>query len=243
MTAPPPTDPDPWLSRVESLLAKAESSEFPAEAEAFFAKAQALMARHTIDDAMLAARGRRATDPVEREVVVVPAPYAGAKAALLSNVAAANGCRVVVADGSKGGQRCVVIGHASDLAKVRTLHAALSVHAVRSMVAADVPPFDTPRRFRHAFLIAFAFRIGERLEEAAAAARADAEASTGPGVALVLADRSAAVDAALTEAFPNLRTKTVSTSSAAGAQHGRAAADRAGLGQPGVRSGTRRQLR
>lgn len=242
MTAPTP-ETETWLSRVEALLAKAESSEFEAEAEAFFAKAQALMARHAIDDVMLAARGRQASDAVAQEVVLVPAPYAGAKAALLSNVARANGCKAVVAGAPRGGQRCIVVGHASDLANVRTLYAALSVHALRSMLAAEVPAYDTPRRFRHAFLISFAFRIGERLEEAAAAARAEATATSGPGVALVLADRSAAVDAALAEAFPDLRTRAVSSSSAAGAQHGRRAADRAGLGQPGVRSGTRRELR
>ena len=102
MTTPTP-ETDTWLSRVEALLAKAESSEFEAEAEAFFAKAQALMARHAIDDVMLAARGRRTGDAVEQEVVLVPAPYAGAKAALLSNVAQANGCQAVLTGAPKGG--------------------------------------------------------------------------------------------------------------------------------------------
>src|SRR5664280_2980372 len=43
------------LSRIRALLAKAESSTFPAEAETFTAGAQALMARHSIDHALLAA--------------------------------------------------------------------------------------------------------------------------------------------------------------------------------------------
>jgi Protein of unknown function (DUF2786) len=44
------------LERVRALLAKAESTEFAAEAEALTARAQELMARHSIDYALLAAR-------------------------------------------------------------------------------------------------------------------------------------------------------------------------------------------
>ena len=43
------------LSRVRMLLAKAESTTFEAEAETFTAGAQSLMARHSIDAALLAA--------------------------------------------------------------------------------------------------------------------------------------------------------------------------------------------
>ncbi|WP_017570470.1 DUF2786 domain-containing protein, partial [Nocardiopsis halotolerans] len=42
------------LARVRALLAKAESTEFPSEAEALSARAQELMARHSIDRALLA---------------------------------------------------------------------------------------------------------------------------------------------------------------------------------------------
>ena len=37
-SAQPPSD--PWLRRVQALLAKAESTEFPAEAETLLAKAR-----------------------------------------------------------------------------------------------------------------------------------------------------------------------------------------------------------
>ena len=43
------------LDRVRALLAKAESTTFPAEAEALTGKAQELIARHSIDEALLAA--------------------------------------------------------------------------------------------------------------------------------------------------------------------------------------------
>ena len=237
----PPTSPtEAWMTRVLGLLAKADSTEFPEEAEALVAKAQELMARHSIDDAMLAAAGRAPDSvPVTTEIVVV-APYATAKAALLSTVARANHCRSVTTGGGNGDQRCMVVGHPADLASVRTLFGALSVHAARTMVAETVPPGDTPRRFRHAFLLAFTVRIGERLRAAAATAEAEATAAAGPsspGIGLVLADRREAVDRAFRAEFPNVRQTTTSSSSHAGAERGRVAADRAGLNQAAVPTG------
>ncbi|CAN5520195.1 hypothetical protein BH10ACT1_BH10ACT1_06750 [soil metagenome] len=236
-----PSTTETWLNRVEALLAKAASTEFPDEAEALVTKAQELMARHAIDDAMLAASGRQASGTVTSELVMVGAPYATAKAALLGAVARANQCQCVMSPAGGGSQRCVVLGFESDLASVRTLFASLSVHAVRAMLATEVPAHDTPRRFRRAFILAFSFRIGARLEEAAASARVAAEADGATGVGLVLADRSAAVADAMRAAYPRLRTTRFTTSSSAGIASGRAAADRAGLGQQGI-GGQRRQL-
>lgn len=224
----PPSD--PWRRRVHALLAKAESTEFPDEAEALLAKAQALMTRHAIDEAMLS-EGR--DSPIASEHLVVDAPYATAKSSLLSVVAHSNGCRVVISGGTSGsGQLCVVVGPASGRAATMTMFTALSMHAARQMLAAVVPPGDTPRRFRHAFVLAFASRIAERLAEANAVAEQAAEADAGRSVALVLADRSRAVDAAVASEFPNLRTVRRQASSGAGIRSGRAAADRAGLAAP-----------
>jgi len=236
-----PSTTETWLNRVDALLAKAGSTEFPEEAEALVAKAQELMARHAIDDAMLAAAGRQAGESVTSELIEIVAPYATAKAALLGAVARANHCQCVMAAAGEGNQRCVVLGFESDLASVRTLFASLSVHAVRAMLATPVPPRDTPRRFRRAFLLAFSYRIGARLEAAAASARTAAEADGATGVGLVLADRSAAVVDAVKAAYPRLRTARFTASSSAGLASGRAAADRAGLGQHGL-GGQARQL-
>jgi hypothetical protein len=218
------------------MLAKAQSTEFPAEAEALMAKAQELMARHAIDEAMLQASGSgRGSDAVGSQVIVVEPPYAGAKAALLGSVARANHCRLVIQGGGQGARTCVLVGHESDLAGVTTLFTALSLHATRTMLATPVPAHDGPRRFRHAFLHAFAARIGERLREATRQAEAEAgQGSPAQSVELVLRDRSDAVDRALAEQFPNLRTMRTQVSSVAGISSGRAAADTAALGQRGV---------
>lgn len=230
----PPGDQQKVLTRVRALLAKAESTQFPEEAEALTAKAQELMARHSIDEAMLAAAGDAETDPVVLEQVDVAAPYAGAKASLLANIAAANGCRCVTTGRLGGGAvRCVLVGVRRDIAATSMLFAALSLHAARTMLGVPIPPHDTPKRFRHSFLLAFAGRVGARLDAATEAARraAQSDASGGPSVALVLADREEEVARTFDAAFPFIRRVTKRASSFAGAAHGRAAADRAPLGE------------
>ncbi len=242
MTTDPRTHPtsaanppdDAWLTRVQGLIAKAESTEFPDEAEALLAKAQELMSRHAIDAAMLERAGRRQRDELTSVALVVEAPYATAKATLLGAVARANGCQTIRTSGGRGSQHCVLVGHASDLAGAQALYAALSVHAVRSMLAAPVPPHDTARRFRHAFLVAFAARIGVRLAAATRAATHEAEAATGGQAGLVLVQRERAVEQAVRQQFPRLRSSRISGSSGAGFAQGRRAADRAALGGPGL---------
>src|SRR5260370_6696469 len=56
------------LARIRALLAKAESTEFPDEAEALSARAQELMARHSIDRALVDARSARPGEPEGRRL-------------------------------------------------------------------------------------------------------------------------------------------------------------------------------
>lgn len=227
----PATNSDPWLRRVQALLAKAESTDYPSEAEALVAKAQQLMTRHAIDEAMLAATSGRA-DVIDAETVLVPVPYASAKASLLARVAVANGCRCVRTGGSRGPIRCVVVGFRGDLARTTTMFGALSTQAVRFMLQTAVPDREGARRFRHAFLLGFARRIGERLLEAQETAVAAAQAAaTGTGVAVVMADRQVQVDRAFEAQFPCTTTSYRRSSSDLGAREGSAAADRASLGR------------
>ena len=235
--------PDQMAERIAALIDKAESTSYPEEAEAFMAKAQELMARHAIDDAMLdAARG--STEEIAQVEMTIGAPYASAKSLLLNAVAASNRVRMVVSRGVNGRVFCVLVGFETDIRHTRSLYLSLSHQAVRFMLAAPLPPGDTPRRFRHSFLIAYANRIGERLEEADAAARAEAESEqlarpTGRSVSLVMASREAKVDRAFADAFPRLGTKRVSSSSGGGHASGRAAADRSSLHRPSVGGGGR----
>jgi hypothetical protein len=220
------------LKRIQALLDKAASTTYPAEAEALLAKAQELMTRHSIDDATLAVR-RRLHEGVITRSHVLEAPYATAKSALLSAVRCNNGCRVVLHGGVDGARECTLVGHASDLDHAVALYQGLVLHGVREMLRAPVPEWDGIRAFRHAFLLAFATRIGERLRMAAdTAARAAPVAAPNASAAVVLADRAHRVDAELPRLFPHLSNAARSISSGAGYASGRAAADRAALGGP-----------
>ncbi|WP_158581724.1 DUF2786 domain-containing protein [Actinomadura spongiicola] len=215
------------LGRVRALLAKAESTEFPEEAEALSARAQELMARHSIDNAVLAAETGDTGGPAGRRIPV-DNPYDAPKAVLLTVVADANRCRAVW---HRELGFSTVLGFPTDLAAVEMLFTSLLVQATSAMVNAgprrDARGRSRTRSFRHAFLNAYAARIGERLREAAHRAAAGAG---GKDLLPVLAARDRAVDEAVDTMFPNLaKGRAGSVSNYEGWVAGRAAADLASL--------------
>ncbi|WAL72276.1 DUF2786 domain-containing protein [Kitasatospora sp. YST-16] len=241
------------LGRIRALLAKAESTGFPDEAEALTAKAQELMARHSIDEALLAAGGGRSADGPAAVRIGVDNPYEGPKTMLLDAVAAANRCRVVWA---KEFGFCTVVGFDADLDAVELLYTSLLVQATAAMHRAGSRKHKDgaarTKAFRQSFLVAYAARIRERLAEAterateeAVAGRPDGAGSgagdgAGPdggplpavpagGLLPVLAARAEAVDDAVGKMFPKLVSQRVRVSDGEGWVEGRAAADRASL--------------
>lgn len=220
------------LAKVRGLLAKAESTTFPEEADALTAKAQELMARHAIDAAMVdgAAPGKGA--PGRRAIVIDP-PYASAKSSVLGAVAAANRCQVILAGGDD--EVAHVFGFDVDLDVTEVLYTSLLLQATAEMTAAG-PQVDRfgrsrTRAFRHAFLLAFAGRVGQRLHDAARATVDEVDATSGGALVPVLAGREQAVDAAVRSAFPHARTRRLSVSSAEGVRAGHRAGDRADIGR------------
>lgn len=225
------------LSRVRQLLAKAESTTFEAEAETFTAGAQALMARHSIDAALLACDERdrtRRAGPQGRRIGIAT-PYDRPKAMLLQAVASANRCRVVWHRELGFG---TVVGFETDLACVELLFTSLLVQATRAMTAAgtrtDAFGQSRTRAFRQSFLVAFASRIGERLTQAMATeieAAAPAARSVGRELVPLLAARTVEVEEVFGQWFPSVRpTSAATVRDGEGWRTGRAAADRADLG-------------
>lgn len=225
------------LSRVRMLLAKAEATTFEAEAETFTAGAQSLMARHSIDAALLAAaddaRHRGHALPQGRRIGI-DNPYDGPKAMLLDAVAAANRCRMVW---SRELGFSTVVGFESDLECVEVLFTSLLVQATRTLTSAgsrsDRYGRSRTRAFRQSFLTAYAGRIGERLREVTAGEEVTASATAraeGRELVPVLAARAQEVDDAVGAWFPKVRTQSVgSVRDAEGWHSGRAAADQARL--------------
>lgn len=234
------------LSRIRALLAKAEATEYAEEAEALSARAQELMAKYSIDQALLAAESGRKDAPAGRRIAV-DNPYEAPKTSLLQAVATANRGRVVW---SKEVGLATVVGFEADLDAVELLFTSLLVQANAAMLYAgsrqDAYGRSRTRAFRQSFLVSYAIRIGERLSQAAEhatkEAAAEREAAAGQpagavagagGTALVpfLAARRQAVDDAVDEMFGDTlrRGRSVRVTDAEGWASGRAAADLASL--------------
>lgn len=189
------------LGKVRALLAKAESTEFPEEAEALSARAQELMAKYSIDHALLAAESGNSDKPTGRRLPV-DNPYESPKATLLHVVAQANRCRAIW---QKALGMSTVIGFASDLDAVELLFTSLLVQANAAMLRQgakrDARGRSRTRAFRQSFLVAYAHRIGERLSQVTEHAEQEAVVSSGQNLLPVLKARHEAIDDAVDEMF------------------------------------------
>ena len=210
------------LDRIRALLAKAESTTFPEEAETYTAKAQELMARHSIDEALLATRTHTTKDTPGACRIGVEPPYEQAKAVLLDAAATANHCRAVW---NETFGFSTVVGFEADLEVVELLHTSLLVQAQTAMTRAEAAQRAGGRKrtktFRQSFLAAYAHRIGARLAEAA-------QTQVTQDLLPVLASREVAVTDRLDRMFPETTTTRLrGVSDEAGWVEGSEAADRA----------------
>ncbi|MFD5005467.1 DUF2786 domain-containing protein [Streptomyces mutabilis] len=214
------------LARIRALLAKAEATGYPQEAEALSAKAQELMARHSVDEALLAA-GAPAPDTPGACRIGVESPYEQAKAVLLDAVADANHCRAVW---NEPLGFSTVVGFEGDLEAVELLYTSLLVQAEAAMTKVEAAQRAGGRKrtktFRQSFLAAYAHRAGTRLRAAADAATAESGAAAGVDLLPVLASRQVAVTDRLERLFPETTTTRLrGVSDAAGWTEGTRAAD------------------
>ncbi|MFV0134531.1 DUF2786 domain-containing protein [Streptomyces sp. HMX87] len=209
------------LARIRALLAKAEATGYPEEAEALSAKAQELMARHSVDEALLSAHAPSPDAPGACRIGVEP-PYEQAKAVLLDAVADANHCRAVW---NEPFGFSTVVGFEADLEAVELLYASLLVQAEAAMTKAEAAQRAGGRKrtktFRQSFLAAYADRVGARLHAAAAD-------PVSEDLLPVLATREVAVTDRLERMFPETTTTRLrGVTDAAGWTAGAGAADRA----------------
>ncbi|RZB17982.1 DUF2786 domain-containing protein [Streptomyces sp. F001] len=210
------------LARIRALLAKAEATGFPQEAEALSAKAQELMARHSIDEALLSSRDHTPHDVPGACRIGVEPPYEQAKVVLLDAVATANHCRAVW---NEPFGFSTVVGFEADLEAVELLYTSLLVQAQTAMTKAEAAQRAGGRKrtktFRQSFLAAYTHRIGTRL---AAAAQTQVTQDLLP----VLASREVAVTDRLDRMFPETTTTRLrGVTDEAGWTEGSEAADRA----------------
>ncbi|MFD5805595.1 DUF2786 domain-containing protein [Streptomyces sp. NPDC127020] len=220
------------LARIRGLLAKAEATGYPEEAEALSAKAQELMARHSVDEALLSAHAPSPDVPGACRIGV-EAPYEQAKAVLLDAVADANHCRAVW---NEPLGFSTVVGFEADLEAVELLHTSLLVQAEAAMAKAEAAQRAGGRKrtktFRQSFLAAYAHRAGTRLRAAAEAVAAEAGSAGDVDLLPVLASRDVAVTDRLERMFPETTTTRMrGAGDAAGWTEGTRAADHAEVGR------------
>jgi len=221
--------PDGVLDKVRALLAKAESTSFDGEAEAFTAKAQELITRYRIEHVLLETSSMSSRDPSSRRILV-PRPYAMAKALLLATIADVNGCAAVW---SKDACVTTVFGYPAELDAVDALFASLLVQAAGALrhhgAKVDALGRSRTKSFRRSFLLSFAARIGKRLEDAVTVTVLEADVDPGTDLAVVLADRASAARTAADTTFPGTRSFGAVATNGEGWYAGRVFADQVDL--------------
>ena len=146
----------------------------------------------------------------------------------MRRVSRANRCRAVWVE--RPGF-VTVVGGETDLSLVELLTTSLLVQANRAMLSAgrrdNGNGHTRSRSYGQSFLVAYAQRIGERLDSASASVTA--EVKQDRRLLPVLAATSRAADELTDRLFPSTIPRSVSASDVAGSAAGRAAADMAVL--------------
>lgn len=221
------------IDRVRKLLAKSERAGTPEESEIYMEKATSLIAKHGIDEALLAASGER-LDEVESREYTFTGSYQIQQAVLLHRIASALRCQSVRYQGQRGGGGgAVVVGFASDLERVDLLYSSLNLQMLSQVkdVTPDYWSNESTRGFRVSWAQGFSARVMTRLEEAEKKAVNETEST---GAELVLRDRSAEVDSRYQSMFPNVKKDRRKVGSASGYSAGVQAGNRADLGNKRV---------
>jgi hypothetical protein len=244
---------DPMLAKVRKLLAKAEDpATTPEEAETYTAKAAELISAYGIDQALLA-RSDPDSDVVGDRVVVLERPYAQDKASLLATVACRLRCQAVQRARYVDGEKQIslhLFGYGADLQRAELLYTSLLLQATSALGRTRPPAGETVAAYRRSWLAGFTAAVGRRLAAAEDRAARQAEESrrwpgpgSGPGsMALVLADRSAHVEARMEDEYPSLGRARHRTLSGSGGASGWASGQRADLGGTHVGGGLRNAL-
>lgn len=213
------------VAKVEALLNKAASTDFEAEAESLTAKAEELMSKYQIDAAALSVGKTIESKPTK---VTVPQSDVWARQMrYLMHVCCEHFGVTDLTPYRKKNRIMDLYGFEDDVQMAVMLYESLRLQAIRSLDRAkvtDCPPEVPTRTFSASFLMAFSTTIRQRLGEIRRLAQVDA----APGVGLVLYDRAKMVDE-ITPKFT--KGDSFRIRDASGGQSGRAAGQRADIGQ------------
>ncbi|MGA5066376.1 DUF2786 domain-containing protein [Streptomyces exfoliatus] len=236
--------PPALLGRVRALLRQAEDkSATEQEARTFLAKATELMAKYGIEQAML--DDVSAPDKPVDKVVDVHPPYVKEAQRLLSWIAGEMRCVAVYPGGKDNRHRVHLFGFEADLHATEVLFTSLRFQMLSGADVADAlhrPEGEDARAYKRSWMLGFVREVTLRIRAAQRAARAAADAeqqadppapdSGGRSVALVLADRSAVVQAQFSARYPKLGKARTTTFKGTGYWQGVADGKHAEIGGP-----------
>src|SRR5690625_4848975 len=181
--------PDTNIQKIKAWRAKADGSAAEHEGWSYTAKATELMARHSIDQAMIGDQQGDAEEPQVKNFRV-EGPWVLLKAQLLGCIAQSLGCKALRAPKSSKAVPVAVYGYPTDIHRVEVLYASLLLQMANGAENARPPQGVQTRKFRQGWMLGFAQRVGERLEEIEKATAQDATPTRGRGAELVLQDRA-----------------------------------------------------
>lgn len=228
---------DPQITLIRKLLKKAEGAArlgTPAgdiEANLFNEHAAVLIAKHGVDQALLAEKGE-IQDAIISKMIPILGTYAMDRRVLLGHIILAFGAKAVIIPNHRVGTyqgktyTIHVFAYESDMNRIEFLFEMLQPQMLLGAAAAYVPYYDNVRAFRKSWMSGFAAAVYNRLKRNETKAAADA----GVGTDLVLFNRSAAVERAHDEAYPKLGAPTTRKLAGSGRSQGYAAGTRASLG-------------
>lgn len=222
---------DNILSRVRNLLATAESlsEDHPEAAETYSEKAMALLAKYGIDAALLAEKDPSRKSKVTYRDIRLEGRYLLDQSILANGLGKAMRLELIRL-GSKKNTKFTdvrVFGYEADLERFEMLLTSLLLQAIRGVLAAQTPSHVPTVTYRKGWLSGFAARVVQRVEEIERKATQEA----GNGTDIVLYDRSKDVTRAFREMYPRVSTGKRVARSKHGRAEGKAAADKADLGQ------------
>ncbi|MFG2923914.1 DUF2786 domain-containing protein [Streptomyces sp. NPDC048305] len=235
---------NPKLATIKALLAKAEDpAASPEEAEAYFAKAADLMAKHGIEQAMLA-ETKPDTDKLASRTFDVKGKYIPDRSALLFAITHALGAQNVYWrlhdwETGKAYRSIKVYAHESTLDRVEMLFTSLQLQLLNGLKHTRPQYGESTTAYRKSWMAGFAASVRKRLAQAEEVALRENVQETGAvGAELVLVKREAAVEQYFKRAHPKVKSAPRRRLSGSGWLDGKAAGDRADLGQ--VRVGNAR---
>lgn len=217
-----------WQNTVTNLLRKAEDpATTDEERESLSAKAAYLMAKYGITTLL----ERSADQPLNviNIELVLGNPYPKVRANLINRVALAFGCKAV-----RSGAKIRVFGLKHDVDNFTQMYVSLWIQALFALATSPKPAGVHGKTHNHSYLLGFIDEVCARVASATRKAAQDANTTT-VSTALVFANRSTAVDNAVSVVYPHLRKGTPSRATGSSSYFaGTRAGSRADINQPRV---------